>query len=49
MCAPRDQQWVNGIIPSMTTPSFFPLHPNTIGQQNMARQVLGTLAQHHIG
>lgn len=48
MCAPRDQQWVNGIIPSLTTPSFYPLHPNTLGQQNLARQVLLTLAAHHI-
>jgi lysophospholipase L1-like esterase len=48
MCAPRDQQWVNGVIPSLSTPSVFPLHPNTIGQQNLARRVLDALAQHHI-
>jgi len=43
MCATPDQQWINGLIPSFTTPSFLPLHPNTYGQQNLARQVLAAL------
>lgn len=43
MCAAADQQWVNGLIPSFSTPSVMPLHPNTLGQQNIARQVLAAI------
>ncbi|WP_157110497.1 SGNH/GDSL hydrolase family protein [Nocardia anaemiae] len=43
MCAAPDQQWINGLIPSLSTPSFVPLHPNTFGEQNIAQQVVATL------
>ncbi|MFI6365734.1 SGNH/GDSL hydrolase family protein [Nocardia sp. NPDC050630] len=43
MCAAPDQQWINGLIPSLSTPSFAPLHPNTFGEQNIARQVVAAL------
>lgn len=43
MCAAPDQQWINGLIPSLSTPSFVPLHPNTFGEQNIARQVVAAL------
>jgi hypothetical protein len=32
--------WVNGLLP---TSAAFPLHPNTAGEANMARQVEGAL------
>lgn len=34
--------WVNGVIP--TSPAF-PLHPNQLGEQNMANQVVAALAR----
>jgi GDSL-like Lipase/Acylhydrolase family len=40
-CKPPGIAWVNGIIP---TSAAFPLHPNQMGEANMARQVLATLA-----
>ena len=43
MCAEPDQQWINGIIPSLSTPSVAPLHPNVLGAQNMARQTVAAL------
>ncbi|MFX0581321.1 SGNH/GDSL hydrolase family protein [Nocardia nepalensis] len=43
MCAAPDQQWINGLIPSLSTPSFVPLHPNTFGEQNIAQQVVAAL------
>ncbi len=36
-CKPPGVAWVNGIIP---TSAAFPLHPNELGEANMARQVL---------
>jgi hypothetical protein len=32
--------WVNGIVP---TSAAFPLHPDQLGEQNMANQVLSVL------
>ncbi|WP_433599385.1 SGNH/GDSL hydrolase family protein [Nocardia sp. CA-135953] len=43
MCAAPDQQWINGLIPSLSTPSIVPLHPNTFGEQNIAQQVVAAL------
>lgn len=43
MCATPDQQWINGLIPSLSTPSFVPLHPNTFGEQNIAEQIVAAL------
>lgn len=43
MCATADQQWINGLIPSLSTPSFIPLHPNTTGEANIAQQVVAAL------
>ncbi|WP_433756882.1 SGNH/GDSL hydrolase family protein [Nocardia sp. CA-135398] len=43
MCATPDQQWINGLIPSLSTPSIVPLHPNTFGEQNIAQRVVATL------
>jgi GDSL-like Lipase/Acylhydrolase family len=40
-CKPPGVAWVNGIVP---TSAAFPLHPNQLGEANMARQVLATLA-----
>ena len=40
-CKPPGVAWVNGIIP---TSAAFPLHPNQMGEANMARQVLAALA-----
>ncbi len=39
-CKPPGVAWVNGIVP--TSPAF-PLHPNQLGEANMARQVITTL------
>jgi GDSL-like Lipase/Acylhydrolase family len=36
-CKPPGVAWVNGIVP---TSAAFPLHPNEMGEANMARQVL---------
>ncbi|WP_153342800.1 SGNH/GDSL hydrolase family protein [Nocardia aurantia] len=43
MCAAPAQQWVNGLIPSFGTPSIAPLHPNALGEQAMAREVVAAL------
>jgi lysophospholipase L1-like esterase len=43
MCASPDQQWINGLIPSMSTPSIVPIHPNTWGEQQIAAEVVATL------
>jgi hypothetical protein len=40
-CKLPGQAWVNGIVPNSIA---FPLHPNTMGEQNMAKQVLAALA-----
>lgn len=40
-CKPPGIAWVNGIVPTSVA---FPLHPNQLGEANMARQVLATLA-----
>jgi lysophospholipase L1-like esterase len=39
-CKPPGVAWVNGIIP---TSAAFPLHPNQMGEANMARQVEAAL------
>ena len=39
-CKAPGVAWVNGIIP---TSAAFPLHPNQMGEQNMANQVLAAL------
>ncbi len=39
-CQPPGVAWVNGIVPNSVA---FPLHPNQMGEANMARQVLATL------
>jgi lysophospholipase L1-like esterase len=39
-CKPPGVAWVNGIVP---TSAAFPLHPNQLGEANMARQVIGAL------
>lgn len=39
-CKPPGVAWVNGIVP---TSAAFPLHPNQMGEANMARQVLTAL------
>jgi lysophospholipase L1-like esterase len=39
-CKPPGVAWVNGIVPTSVA---FPLHPNQMGEANMARQVLATL------
>jgi lysophospholipase L1-like esterase len=39
-CKPPGVAWVNGIVPTSVA---FPLHPNQLGEANMARQVLATL------
>jgi hypothetical protein len=39
-CKAPGVAWVNGIIP---TSAAFPLHPNQMGEANMAKQVLATL------
>jgi lysophospholipase L1-like esterase len=39
-CKAPGTAWVNGIIP---TSAAFPLHPNQLGEQNMANQVLADL------
>jgi hypothetical protein len=39
-CKPPGVAWVNGIVPNSVA---FPLHPNQMGEANMARQVLLTL------
>ncbi len=39
-CKPPGVAWVNGIVP--TSPAF-PLHPNQMGEANMANQVLAAL------
>jgi lysophospholipase L1-like esterase len=39
-CKPPGVAWVNGIVP---TSAAFPLHPNQMGEANMAKQVLATL------
>jgi len=36
-CKPPGVAWVNGIVPNSVA---FPLHPNAMGEQNMANQVL---------
>ncbi|WP_330252634.1 SGNH/GDSL hydrolase family protein [Nocardia sp. NBC_00565] len=43
MCAAPEEQWINGLIPSLSTPSFVPLHPNTFGEENIAKQVVAAL------
>lgn len=40
-CKPPGVAWVNGIVPTSVA---FPLHPNEMGEANMARQVLNTMA-----
>jgi lysophospholipase L1-like esterase len=40
-CKPPGVAWVNGIVP---TSAAFPLHPNQMGEANMANQTLATLA-----
>lgn len=40
-CKAPGVAWVNGIVP--TSPAY-PLHPNQLGEQNMANQVLTALA-----
>jgi lysophospholipase L1-like esterase len=40
-CKPPGKAWVNGIVPNSAA---FPLHPNQMGEQNMANQVLAVLA-----
>ena len=40
-CKPPGTAWVNGIVP---TSAAFPLHPNQMGEANMAKQVLAALA-----
>lgn len=39
-CKPPGVAWVNGIVPTSVA---FPLHPNQMGEANMARQVLAAL------
>jgi lysophospholipase L1-like esterase len=39
-CKAPGVAWVNGIVP---TSAAFPLHPNQLGEANMAKQVLATL------
>jgi lysophospholipase L1-like esterase len=39
-CKPPGVAWVNGIVPNSVA---FPLHPNQMGEQNMANQVLVAL------
>jgi GDSL-like lipase/acylhydrolase family protein len=39
-CKPPGVAWVNGIVPNSVA---FPLHPNQMGEANMARQVLTAL------
>jgi lysophospholipase L1-like esterase len=39
-CKPPGVAWVNGIVPNSLA---FPLHPNAMGEQNMANQVLTAL------
>jgi hypothetical protein len=39
-CKPPGVAWVNGIVP---TSAAFPLHPNQMGEANMAKQVLTAL------
>jgi hypothetical protein len=39
-CKPPGVAWVNGIVPNSVA---FPLHPNQMGETNMANQVLATL------
>jgi hypothetical protein len=39
-CKPPGVAWVNGIVP---TSAAFPLHPNELGEANMARQVIAAL------
>lgn len=39
-CKAPGVAWVNGIVP---TSAAFPLHPNQMGEANMARQVVATL------
>ena len=41
-CKPPGVAWVNGIVPNSLA---FPLHPNAMGEQNMANQVLIALAR----
>jgi hypothetical protein len=36
-CKPPLVAWVNGIVPNSVA---YPLHPNQMGEQNMANQVL---------
>jgi hypothetical protein len=40
-CKLPGQAWINGIVPNSIA---FPLHPNAMGEQNMATQVLTALA-----
>jgi hypothetical protein len=39
-CKPPGVAWVNGIVPTSVA---FPLHPNQMGEANMARRVLAAL------
>jgi lysophospholipase L1-like esterase len=39
-CKPSGTAWVNGIVPNSIA---YPLHPNQMGEQNMANQVLAAL------
>jgi hypothetical protein len=39
-CKPPLVAWVNGIAPNSVA---FPLHPNQMGELNMAKQVIKTL------
>ncbi|MGH8880323.1 MAG: SGNH/GDSL hydrolase family protein [Stackebrandtia sp.] len=43
VCSPRDDRWVEGIIP--TKPAF-PVHPNADGMQAMATNITNTLGSH---
>jgi lysophospholipase L1-like esterase len=40
-CKPPGVAWINGIVPNSVA---FPLHPNQMGEANMAAQVLAVLA-----
>jgi hypothetical protein len=41
-CKPPGVAWVNGIVPNSVA---YPLHPNQMGEQNMANQVLAALGR----
>lgn len=43
ICAAPDQQWINGLLPSLNTSSVAPLHPNAVGEQQLANAVVAAL------